>query len=797
MFRRTANDLGVYQVLSIISQYALSPVGADSVCNCQPVLDKEAYLIRQRHVQDVIRCIIEETSCGHRCSVFPDINTVFENIVKHPTLCLSGEEIYAVGDFIDSAQELRKLFALLPEPYVENNNDIRDILPEIDTSLLYLSQEIKKIMEEPGKVKENYPTVKALRDKAESKRRERTKAAQQYMRTNNSCMSEDMAVLRDGRIVLPVKTDSKGQIEGYVQGASSSGATVFMEPFHLVDLNNAVVMANQEIEIEIARLTSMLSSMVKDSETKLRILSSQVTLADNLYAFASWAKANNCCKVVIDDGYKCNLIKAKHPLLKEKCVPIDLKIDNNYKAVVLTGPNAGGKTVTMKTVGLFSLLNQMCGFVPAADGSSLTLFDNVYSDIGDDQSIENQLSTFSGHMKSIGFILRNLTDSSLVILDELGSGTDPQEGAALARSILEFCSKKALLTLTTSHHGVLKQYAYSSQDILNASMEFDEKTLEPTFKVISGLPGESHAIDTAKRMHLPKSVTNNAQKYLGKEAVKISSIIRGLEQKRKEADDTEKEIEKRLAQIKKKENYLVNEENRLKNVENRLKKEKLRDFDDFVKDSRKQLELLVKELREGEITKEKTKKVKDHILELEKQRNVLSSDIEQREKELDEQSYEELLQSEENVELKPGMDVLCGQYKREGTVVKKEKNGKWVVAIGPMKFTFKETELTVPRKTNEKRATYSLEGTAKATSPKISIDLRGFRLVDALDAIDNQIEACCVHGITTFSIIHGYGDGILSTGIHSHLKNNPIIADYFFAHPEDGGQGKTYVTLKD
>lgn len=791
MFKRTANDLGLAQVLNTISGFALSSVGAHAVCTSQPVLERENYLFRQRQVQSLINCLIEQTTQGFRCQSFPEISSVFDSIEKAPTASLTGEQIYDIGKFIQAAEELRRLFILVPD------ESIYDVIPAIDNELLYLEQEIKKIMEEPGRVRENYPTVKALREKAESKRRERTRAASQYMKTNTSVMTENMAVMRDGRIVLPVKNDSKNQIEGYVQGASQTGATLFMEPFHLVDLNNEVVIANEEIEIEIARLIAMLSSMVKDCEAKLRVLSSQIAFADMLYAFAYWAKINNCCKVMLDEDHVCNLLKARHPLLKEKCVPIDLEITNTYKAVVLTGPNAGGKTVTMKTVGLFSLLNQICGFVPASDGSSIALFDNVFTDIGDDQSIENQLSTFSGHMKSIGFILRNMTENSLVILDELGSGTDPQEGAAIARAVLEYCCKKAKFTLTTSHHGVLKQFAYSSDFVLNASMEFDEKTLEPTFKVISGLPGDSHAIDTAKRMHLPKSVTNNAEKFLGKEAVKISSIIRGLEQKRKEAEDAQKEIEARLARVKRKESFLENEERRLKNIENKLKKEKLRDFDDVISKSRKELEGLVKELREGEITKEKTKKVKDHILKLETERGLMEEDIKKREEELDRQSYEELLTSEENVQLQVGMDVLCGQYKREGTIVKKEKGNKWIVAIGNMKFTFKETDLTVPRTKGEKRVTYSLSGTSGSTMPKLSLDLRGYRLAEALEAIDNQIEGCCVHGIKTFSIIHGYGDGILSTGIHAHLKTNPVVTDYYFAHPEDGGQGKTYVTLRD
>ncbi len=786
MFRRTASDLGLDEVLETVASNALSVQGSNAVKRAIPLYEKELYINRQEKVTSVINAQIKAQTAQLQVETFPDITAAFDFILQNPTGALVGTVIYDVGQYIRSAILLEKLFRL---------ENITDIVEEPDEELCYLSQKIFKILESNGEVKENYPSVRALREKAEAKRIERTKVAAQLLKENNSMMNGDNAVLRDGRLVLPVRNDMHAKIDGYVQGCSQSGVTVFMEPFRLVDMNNEVNMALQEIEIEIARLLNSLTSMIRTSERKLRILVSQITEADFLYAFAKWAHNNNCCKVLLNDDFSCNLIKARHPLLKEKCVPIDLSIENSLKAVVLTGPNAGGKTVTMKTVGLFSLLNQICGYIPASDGSSLALFDRVFTDIGDDQSIENQLSTFSGHMKSISFVLRSVTENSLVILDELGSGTDPQEGAALARSILEYCTKRARLTLTTSHHGVLKQYAYSSQDVLNASMEFDEKTLEPTFKVINGLPGESHAIDTAIRMHLPKSVTSNARKYMGKEAVKISSIIRGLEQKRKEADDNAEEIRIRLDEVKKQQNRLSEKERKLASYENKLRKEQLRDFDEFVKESRRELEGLVKELREGEITKEKTKKVKEEILKLEKLKSAKEEEIREREKELDLQDYEELLQSAENVQLKAGMDVLCGQYKREGTVIKEAGRGKWIVAIGPMKFTFKETELSVPRRTMEKKL-YAFESGSKIPQPKLNLDLRGMRLLEALEAIDDEIEACCMHGIRNFSIVHGYGDGILSTGIHKHLRMNGLVEDYHFAHPDDGGQGKTYVNLK-
>ena len=802
MFRRTAIDLGLDLVLQSVSSHALSPQGAKAVLNANTTFDRDSYLDRQGKVGAVIYAIAAASAENNmRVESFPDISDVFDCILKSPTASLEGEQVFNVGLFIRSARLLKTVLGLSTRlDCKDRERGVDAVIGDIPESLLYLEQEIFRILESPGRVKENYPTVKALRDKADARRRERSRLANDFMRQNSSIMQSDAAVMRDGRILLPVKNESKGMLDGYVQSSSQSGGTVFMEPFRLVDMNNAVIMAQEEILLEIARLIGHLSDMVRESEEELRILSSQVTQADFLYALASWAKSNDCCRTQIgepsvDGDYSCNLIHARHPLLGAKCVPIDLSVPSGIKAVVLTGPNAGGKTVTMKTVGLFSLLNQICGYIPASDGSSLALFDRVFTDIGDDQSIENHLSTFSGHMKSIGFILRTMTKDSLVILDELGSGTDPQEGAALARSVLEFCTKKASLTLTTSHHGVLKQYAYGSAIVLNASMEFDEKTLEPTFRVIEGLPGESHAIDTARRMRLPKSVTQAAQKYLGQEAVKISSIIRNLEVLRRDAEAKNAELERRLRALENNENHIEKERRRLQAYENRLKKQRLNEFDDFVRSSRRDVEQLVAELREGEITREKTLKMKGLFNDLQAKEEELKTEIELEAEELDAKQLEEDNSQKDSVELKVGMDVLCGPSKREGTVVKAMGKGKWQVAIGTMKFTFKETDLTVPRRSSTVRS-YSFEQGTKAPSPKLVLDLRGYRLLEALDAIDSQIEACCVHNLKSFSIIHGYGDGILSTGIHKHLSQNDLVGSYKFALPDDGGQGKTYVTLK-
>jgi DNA mismatch repair protein MutS2 len=465
-----------------------------------------------------------------------------------------------------------------------------------------------------------------------------------------------------------------------------------------------------------------------------------------------------------------------------------LQLDESIKAVVISGPNAGGKTVTIKTVALFALMHQSLYMLPAAEGTSLPMFHAIYTDIGDDQSIEDSLSTFSAHMKHIGKILNQCDKQSLVIFDELGSGTDPVEGSAIARAVLEYCVEHAGLSLVTSHHSVLKQYAYAHAQVLNASMEFDGKTHEPTFRVISGLPGESHAIDTARRMGLPDTVISQAEAYLGSEVVEISAIIRGLEERRREAELREQTLDDRARKLTEQLRAMDLQKLRLKQREQQVREEQIGDLSRFIADKRKELENLVAELREGEITRAKTRKVKSFISSL------------QEKKEDSERRVDAISEKPEPpnspISFSVGMDVLAGVHRREGRIVRKEKNGTWMVAIGPMKFPMKEEDLK-PVSPRTKKGTSKISVVYESTSAPVqaTIDVRGKTLSEALESVAVQVEGALVHAMQEFAIIHGMGDGILSRGIHEYLGNHPRVKHYYFARPEDGGYGKTYVQL--
>ncbi|MDD3669913.1 MAG: Smr/MutS family protein [Sphaerochaetaceae bacterium] len=784
MIEKTLEDLQFNVVLSDLRSRCLSEEG-------QLVLDKKEFItdIEQlKKMQD----IVEDIESIYALAVpspesFPSIAKAMQD-VRIPQRSLEGQQLWDIATYLHSARIFVE-FCHTPALQQDSIRPASTLFDEFPEELAELGRQLFEVLESPGHVKESHPAIRALKKEVERKRSERQSYSSEFMRTQYTIVQGEQPVFRDGRIVLPIRNDQKGAVEGFVHSTSASGATVFVEPFRLVELNNKVILAEQQILLEIAKILKGLTDTIRSHVDVMIALRDRVAQADALHARYLYARDNHCirAKTTVDGQFK--LLNARHPLLRKKAVPISLELDKDVKAVIISGPNAGGKTVTIKTLGLFALMNQFFYMVPACEGTSLPLYRSIYTDIGDDQSIEASLSTFSGHMKNISHILSVCDKDSLVILDELGSGTDPVEGSAIARAVLEFCVEHANLTLVSSHHGVLKQYAYAHPNVINASMEFDDATHAPTFNVITGIPGDSHALETAKRMRLPTSVIDAATEYIGSEQMEISTIIRHLETRRKEAEAREEALEKRWAQL-----HEEVRENDLKRLQLRqhemlLRRQQIGDLSRFIADKRSELENLVAELREGEITKEKTKKVKLFIksLEIEENKHRLQA----------EQIAEELIAEHEELDISfsVGMDVLAGPSKREGRIVREAGKGTWVVAIGPMKFTLAERDLKPISKANRKAEKVSIAYQSSSVMPKPTLDVRGLTLQEALDELSVQIESALVHAVSGFSIIHGMGEGILAKGIHEYLSSVPQVSSYNYARPEDGGFGKTYVEL--
>ncbi len=500
--------------------------------------------------------------------------------------------------------------------------------------------------------------------------------------------------------------------------------------------------------------------------------------------------------------------------------------------MIITGPNTGGKTVSLKTVALFALLNQSGWPVPACEGTALPIFDVVGCDIGDEQSLDQSLSTFSGHMKNIAGILATATSQSLVLLDELGSGTDPQEGSAIAMAVLDRLLETGAFVLTTTHHGILKNYGYTHPACVNASVDFDQNTLSPTYRILMGVPGESHALDIAARNGLDPDIVAIARSYLAEERADVSALIKGLTAKHEELAvfEVEKRAEESALREKRRKTDL--RELQLRQRENELREQGYRRLDSLLAESRKQLENLVREIREGEMTREKTLQVKAWMAELDE---VVSGEYEgleaarretgelrasfDEERRLDDEARAREAASAPKTrargksahaprssqatpdvipDLAPGVEVYIGAARRRGTLVREEKNGKWIVAAGPMRMTVAAADLSAVPVSRGASAAVSIDIQTDMGGddvPAFELRLIGMREEEAIKALSRQLDLASMKGLKEFSIVHGKGHGILQTAVHETLKAYAAVSDYAFARPEDGGTGKTIVRL--
>ncbi|MBT3271779.1 MAG: endonuclease MutS2, partial [Spirochaetales bacterium] len=464
-------------------------------------------------------------------------------------------------------------------------------------------------------------------------------------------------------------------------------------------------------------------------------------------------------------------------------VPIQVYLTEE-SVMIITGPNAGGKTVTLKTIGLFTLMNQFGMCIPAHEGSGLQIYRHVLSDIGDDQSIEESLSTYSGHMKNIARFTDIAGADALVLLDELGSGTDPEEGSALAMAVLDHFLSIHATVVTTTHQSVLKNYGFTKAGVINASVAFDPETHRPTYKIVPGLPGESHALDIAENSGMKAGILEVARRYLDEQSTDVAQIIREITQQQRKLDEKELDFSKKQGNLTERIRETDLKFLRLKQRETELRTQGYMELTKQLQDSRKQLENLVRELREGELTKDKTRAVKEFIDEME--------GFVEREREEIQEVRRELSPVPE---VQPGMEVLVGTSRQRGTVIRKAKKGYWVVATDKLRITVQETEMSAAAPREKKKAKVQVDRVSGADPAVFTLDLRGCRLQEALDQLERQIDRALMGNMIGFEVIHGHGEGVLKRGIQDRLRSHPAVKDFSFAAPEAGGFGKTVVHL--
>jgi len=796
---KTLNLLEYPQIMESVASYAVSEEAAEKIKLSKPVFTNESETVKAK--VNAIHSIMKSGDDEPRAWL-PSIGFLLPKIEVQGTV-LDLDEALAIALFVERSGEIKNWIVRERAGFAEQETDgkkeflaMLGLLPDCTPAAI----EIFKIIDREGRLRD-IPVLRAIKRRIESLEKELRAAVSHYSSDDEykRMLQSPLPSQRDGRAVLAVKANFRGRIRGIVHEVSSSGQTVFIEPLDVVEKNNEILVEKRNLDAEIQKILRELTENIALHAEKLKTLHITIIELECLRARARYSYATNGYFAKnTDNGRECLVLKqARHPLLK-KAVPINIEMNNDTRTLIITGPNTGGKTVALKTLGLLSMINQSGLALPLEEGSCLPVFDGVFADIGDEQSIDQSLSTFSAHITNISAITAYATEKSLVLLDELGSGTDPEEGGAIAMAILDYLIEKNTRMIITTHHGIFKNYGYTRQGVENASVEFNAQTLSPTYKIINGIPGESRALDIAAANGLDSSIVEKAKNYIDEEKSDISALIKGLEQKQKElaglehkstAEQTRLKEEKRKADLK---------ELQLRQKEAELKRESVGKLSSLLKESRKTLENLVRELKEGEVDREKTLKVKEFLAELAHNVDNESSALDEEERAIIEQFQKN--KNETFSVFAPDMEVFAGSSKQRGVIIRKDKKSSagnsWIVKIGSIKMSFQEKDLIpVSGVKANKTASWDAEYGSSAAAV-FELKLIGLRLEDAKDALRRQIESALLSGLKTFAVIHGKGSGILQKGIHDYLKNDPAIADYYFARPELGGFGRTEVVLK-
>ncbi|HHW48041.1 MAG TPA: endonuclease MutS2 [Clostridiaceae bacterium] len=609
-------------------------------------------------------------------------------------------------------------------------------------------------------------------------------------------IQESIVTMRGDRYVIPVKQEYRSEFPGLVHDSSASGATIFIEPMAVVEANNHVKQLKIKEQIEIERILKELTSDVNGIIDSLKSNVSILARLDFIFAKAKLSVNYNCVCPELNEKGHIVIKKGRHPLIDpESVVPIDLWIGEEFRTLVVTGPNTGGKTVTLKTVGLFTLMAQAGLHIPANEGTKMSVFNKVFADIGDEQSIEQSLSTFSSHMTNIVKIIEKADNKSLVLFDELGAGTDPTEGAALAMAILEYLHDTGCITVATTHYSELKMYAISTQGVENASCEFDVQTLKPTYRLLIGVPGKSNAFAISKRLGLPKHILERAKEFLTGENIKFEDIIMSIEHERKEAEK-EKELAKSYrAEIEKLRDEIERQNEKIRSQRDRIIKEAREEARRLLLDAKREIEEMMETMKK--IQEEQELAARNKAAEEIKQK--LRSKINQIEESLSEtilprQGY---IKPPEN--LKPGDTVLIINLNQKGTVLEvPDKDGQVLVQAGIMKINVHVTNLKlVDEQVLEihKNQSRNVDVT-KSANISTELDLRGFNLDEAIASADKYLDDASISGLKEVTIIHGKGTGTLRSGIHQFLKSHPHVKTFRLGKFGEGEAGVTIVQLK-
>ncbi|HOJ64415.1 MAG TPA: endonuclease MutS2 [Spirochaetota bacterium] len=596
----------------------------------------------------------------------------------------------------------------------------------------------------------------------------------------NDYTVDNLISVRDGLPCVGIKVSAKNKINGIVVDYSSTGQTIFVVPSKVIELNNDMIIAKEREGEEIRRILKGYTEIIKSNLDSLKCIAEELIEFDIFFAKAKFGIENDLNIPVLSKERILKIDEGRHPLLGESAVPVTVEIGRDFNILIITGPNTGGKTVLLKTIGLFVLMNQNCIGIKARENSIFYVFENMFVDIGDEQSIEASLSTFSGHIKNIIDIINNMNENSLILIDELGTGTDPVEGEALAVSIIEKISSKNSFAVITTHFNALKMLPAKNKSLQNGAMEFDSINLMPTYRLITGIPGRSYALEISERLGLSKDIIESAKSLIDKRFLDIDTLLKEIMLQKKNYEEKLIDLENKIRDFEEEKKRFLVLEKELKEREKELKRIIKDQKYDFLIEARKEFERIVQNVKSNRADKRSILEGKNFIENIKEELNEYEKDI---------KNIEEQIRDEKVDKLNIGDDVLIVSKDIKGTIVSKSnKDDEFIVQAGILKLPVNIADLKKIGSNNKEIVKPVVS--FKPSSTSLTIDLRGCRCDEAEKRLDRFIEQSIASGIYTIRIIHGMGTGALKNFIHNYLKSSSFIVS--FDYEEDMNIGKNY-----
>lgn len=780
MNEKILNQLEFYKIKEWLEGHAATSLGKELALKTFPSTELEEVKAWQEETDEAVTILRLK---GHvPLGGISDIRPA----IKRATIggILTASELMSIASTLYGVKQLKTFIESLEE---ETLPIFKSYIEEL-VVLNQLERSIKNCIDDHGHIMDGASSkLRTIRNQIRTYESRVRDQLDSFTKSKSNMLSDSIVTIRNDRYVLPVKHEYRSTFGGIVHDQSSSGQTLFIEPQAVVDLNNKLQEARLEEEQEIEKILRELSSYVQADAEELRYDVDLLQKIDFIVAKGKLSRQLRAAKPKMNQDGFIHMRQARHPLISDdEVVSNDVEIGKDYTAIVITGPNTGGKTVTLKMVGLCTLMAQSGLQVPALDGCELAVFDHVFADIGDEQSIEQSLSTFSSHMSNIVQILEDVNHNSLVLFDELGAGTDPQEGAGLAMAILDFVVERKSRVIATTHYPELKAYGYNRDEVINASVEFDVQTLQPTYRLLLGVPGRSNAFDISKRLGLNDTIIDKAKSMVSEDSRSVENMIASLDQSRRQAEDRYEEADQLLQEASELYSDLKHEyEQYLKHKDKHMDKAKEK-ANTIVDKAEKEAEQVLQEIRE---MKDQAH-IKEHKFIDAKKR---LSDQKEQFKDQDHQPKKEVKKVQN---FKPGDEVHVLSFNQNGHIVDQISDKEYEVQLGILKMKVPAKQLEFIKRPDplKTKPMASVKGSAYHVKPEL--DLRGERYEDALQRLEKYLDEALLANYHQVSIIHGKGTGALMKAVQQFADEHRAVKNKRFGHPNEGGSGVTILELK-